>query len=127
MNNKTKTLTKDDLERFHGSEKGYPAPCGRIYTEGVRHVIEAGGAWWLVADIAVFSKRADVADPCGGFQIWTLKTIVGPRGVRSATLTCVPDEGEPSVFQHVYWVTDFPLDQIDVLVIGNTIMLPSEY
>ena len=127
MSVEEKTLTKESLDQFHGCEKAYPAPGGRIYTEGVRHVIEAGGAWWLITDIAVYGGEADVAGPCGGFQLWTLKTHDRPNGVRSATLTCVPDEGKSPLFRHEYTVTDFPLDEIDILVIGDTILLPSEY
>jgi hypothetical protein len=39
----------------------------------------------------------------------------------------VPDEGEEPVFRNEYWVTDFPLHEIDIWVVGDVILLPSEY
>jgi hypothetical protein len=51
----TKTLTKADLAHFTGSEHWYSHGLVRsvLYTDGARHVAEAGGAYWLLDEIAL--------------------------------------------------------------------------
>src|SRR5208337_2197669 len=49
MTTTTKTLTKADLAQFTGSETWYRHALVRdvLFTDGARHVADAGGAYWL--------------------------------------------------------------------------------
>ena len=128
-------LTKDELNRFTGSTSLFRHTFGRVtYTEGVQHLAEAGGAYWLVDAIAshltsrAFNEAAQADPRVRLMHFWHLAV----REDDSATLTAVPDGGEPAfVTQEIEW-TDFPLDSADVWAAANelggfTLMLPGEY
>ena len=90
-----KTLSESDLRQFTGSETWYKHALvpGIVYTDGARYVAQAGGAYWLLDEIALANahepkvKREE-------FQSW--KLVVLPRGEyeqplrrqRGAILTC---------------------------------------
>jgi hypothetical protein len=117
-----KTLTKEDLRQFTGSEKWYRHSIARkvLYTEGAKHVAECGGAYWLIDEIAFAQAIRQVASE--GFQLWKLK--VSPD--QSATLAC-EDGNSKIVFSKGIEFTDFPLDEIAFYFTDNVLMLPSEY
>lgn len=51
----TATLTTADLRQFNGSENWYRHSLNRdiLYTDGAQYVAEAGGAYWLLDEIAL--------------------------------------------------------------------------
>jgi len=119
----TKTLNKDDLAQFTGSENWYRHGINRnvLYTDGAQHVAEHGGAYWLLDEIAIaqlYNKRVATEE----FQSWKLTV----RPDRTATLAC--DDGiDHIVFTKEIELTDFPLDEITLYFVNNIIHLPSEY
>ena len=119
----TKTLSKNDLAQFTGSENWYRHGINRnvLYTDGAQHVAEHGGAYWLLDEIAIIQpyNKAVAAEE---FQVWKLAV----RPDRTATLTC--DDGNGNiVFTKEIEHTDFPLDEIKLYFTNNVIHLPSEY
>lgn len=126
----TKTLTEGSLRQFTGSESFFRHWCNRafIYTEGVQHVAEHGGALWLIDEIAL-ANRYEPKVSSERFQHWTL-TVADDH---TATLAC--DDGNGSgVFCKTLEFTDFPLPQIEFFACENefgpkhfTLMLLSEY
>ena len=50
-----KTLTQPDLWQFSGSTTWYQHSLNKdvLYTEGAQYVAEAGGAYWLLDEIAL--------------------------------------------------------------------------
>jgi hypothetical protein len=119
----TKTLTKADLIQFTGSENWYRHAMARdvLYTDGVKYVAGTGGAYWLIDEI-VFAQRFDKLLAAEEFQLWTLTV----NSDRAATLTCEDGNGGV-VFTKAIEYTDFPLAEITLYFITNTILLPSEY
>ncbi len=117
-----KTLTKEDLSQFTGTEQWYRHGIARnvLYTDGAKHVAESGGAYWLLDEIAFAQSVRPVA--AEAFQVWKLK--VNPD--HSATLTC--DDGDSNIrfLKHIEF-TDFPLEEIAIYFTDKVIMLPSEY
>jgi len=117
------TLTRADLAQFTGSTEWFRHPLNQqvVFTEGARHLAEAGGAYWLLDEIALAQQHipAVAAEP---FQAWQLS--VWPN--RSAKLTC-GDGNRHTVFSKAIPYTDFPLVSVDLYFIDNTILLPSEY
>ena len=56
----TKTLTKPDLAQFTGSETWWRHALVRdvLFTDGAKHVADAGGAYWLLDEIALAQRAA---------------------------------------------------------------------
>ena len=103
---------------------GRPARRGLLgrhaEADGVQHVAEAGGAYWLVDEIAFAQSIPAVT--AEEFQTWRLK--VNPD--QTATLACDDGNGR-IVFSKEIEYTDFPLDEISLYFTNNVMMLPSEY
>src|SRR5438128_1345722 len=119
----TNTLSKSDLAGFTGSLEFYRHPLNPrvVYSEGARHVAQAGGAYWLLDEIAIiqpYDRRIAAEE----FQVW--KLVVRPD--RTATLTC-EDGNYNVVFTRQIEFTDFPLDEITLWFANDTIYLPSEH
>ena len=120
----TKTLTKDDLRQFTGSEQWYRHGINRsvLFTDGAKYVADTGGAYWLLDEIALaqcHNKRVAGEE----FQLWKLSVNLDQH---TAMLTC--DDGNGNiVFRKKIAFTDFPLEEISLYFCNNTIHLPSEY
>ena len=122
-NNTRHSLTKADLAQFIGTEHWYRHNLNPkvTYTDGARHVAQAGGAYWLLDELALAQayQKEVAATP---FQKWTLKV----REDCTAILTC--EDGDLQlVFTKELTFTDFPLDEISFYVIDNVILLTREY
>jgi len=115
-------LTAQDLAQFTGTEQWYRCALNRklLYTDGVRHVAEHGGAYWLIDEIICVQLIRSVA--AESFQFWQL--VVGAD--RSAMLTCEDGNGA-LVYQKRIPFTDFPLQRIAFYFTGGVLLLPSEY
>ena len=115
-----KTLTKDDLRRFTGDDHVFRHPMlNKRYTEGVRHVAEAGGAYWLL-DI-VFSHQIDPKAKAEEFQVWRLKREGG-----GCIVWMTDGNSETPVIRQDVEFTDFPLDEIMFFYENDTLCLPAE-
>ena len=117
------TLTKADLAQFTGTEYWYCHGLVRsvLFTDGAKYVADAGGAYWLLDEIALaqrFEKRVSGEE----FQLWRLTL----KKDQAALLVCEDGNGE-KLFSKSIPYTDFPLDEISFYYINNTILLPSEY
>ena len=92
-----------------------------LFTDGAKHVADAGGAYWLLDEIAL-AQRSEKAVAAEEFQVWTL--TVKPD--HTATLTCDDGNGHV-VFTKAIEFTDFPVEEITLWFANNTIYLPSEH
>lgn len=118
----TKTLTKSDLRHFTGTEQTYRHGLARhiVYTDGVRHVAEAGEAYWMIDKIACAQVERRYAER--PFQRWSMTV----REDQTATLFCTDGNGV-TISEEKIPFTDFPLDSITFYVTDRTILLTSEY
>lgn len=118
-----KRLNAADLEQFTGSESFYRHSINRkvVFTEGAHHVAEAGGAFWLLDEIALIQPY-DMRVAATPFQAWTLTV----RDDRTATLDCA-DGNNNVVFTKEIAFTDFPLKTITLWFANHTIYLPREH
>jgi hypothetical protein len=105
------------LQQFTGTEQHFRHWSGRLlYTDGVKHMAERAGAYWLIDLVASYqSEHRDV-----WFQVWDLKAkdragVVTMRG-----------DSEVLVKQELEY-TDFPLESLRVFVADGVLLLPSEY
>jgi hypothetical protein len=118
-----KPLNNSDLRQFTGSETWYRHGVNRkvTFTDGAKYVADAGGAYWLLDEIALiqpYDKRVAAEE----FRVWKLKV----RPDHTATLSCEDGNGN-TVFTKEIEFTDFPLDEIALFFANNVIHLPSEY
>jgi hypothetical protein len=69
----TKTLTKADLIQFTGSEHWHRHAMVHdvLYTDGVKHVAETGGAYWLIDEIT-FAQHGNTRLAAEEFRSWKL-------------------------------------------------------
>lgn len=118
----TKTLTKSDLNQFTGTERIYRHSLVRsiVYTDGVRHVAQAGEAYWLIDKIACAQLEPRHREQA--FQRWSLTVSAD----HSAELTCTNGNGT-TISTEIIAFTDFPLEFIAFYVSDYTILLTSEY
>lgn len=119
----THTLKQDDLANFYGSENWYRHGLVRsvLFTDGAKYVADAGGAYWLLDEIALaqkFEKKVAAQE----FQLWRLTV----KDDHTATLVCEDGNGRV-VLSKLIPFTDFPLSEIVLYFVNNVIHLPSEY
>lgn len=117
------TLQASDLCRFTGTAQWYRHPLMRdvLYTDGAKHVAEAGAAYWLLDEIAL-AQRFTPSLAAEAFQSWTLR--LSEEG--SAVLTCT-DGNDRALLRKRIPFTDFPLPEITLFYANRTILLPSEW
>lgn len=127
----TAILTEYSLSQFIGTFNYWQGNYPFKYTDGVRHLAEAGRAYWLLDAIGSwqFDKRVSRDESLAGYQFWTLTV----REDRSALLVCKRDQDDIVIEQEIPF-TDFPLKNIRLYLIGmswyrdgGVLMLPSEY
>ncbi len=113
----TRTLTQADLDQFISTEQYYQHWMKQIkFTDGVKYMVEAGGAFWLIDVIASYRRK----EP---FQIWELKV----KPDKSCVVTMREDTGQPTKVRQKILYTDFPLETIKLYLIDGVLLLPSEY
>jgi hypothetical protein len=111
------------LRQFTGSEHWYRHALNRniLFTDGAKYVADAGGAYWLLDEIALIQPY-DTRVAAEEFQVWNLAV----RPDSTATLTCTDGNGN-LVFTKELEYTDFPLEEIELYFTNNVIYLPSEH
>ena len=119
----THTLKRDDLANFYGSENWYRHGLVRsvLFTDGAKYVSDAGGAYWLLDEIA-FAQKFVKKVAAEEFQLWRLTV----EEDRSAALVCEDGNGRRVFSKHIEY-TDFPLAEIKLYCTDNTVLLPSKY
>lgn len=119
----TKTLSKDDLAQFTGTERWYRHGIVRdvLFTDGAKHVADTAGAYWLLDEIAL-AQRHEPRVAGEEFQIWKLTVHPDQR----ATLVCDDGDGNIVHTKEIEY-TDFPLDEIRLYYTAHVILLPNEY
>lgn len=117
-------VLEHELSHYTGDGDQYRHWTGRIrFTEGVRHLAERAGAYWLI-DLVASHQSRKVVQACGGFQVWTLEVDLQKR---SAVATCRRDAGEPAIVRQRIPFTDFPMAVVKLWLDGPVLMLPTEY
>jgi hypothetical protein len=95
------------------------------YSEGVKHVAEEGGAYWLIDAILISSKCKRLQQKCAGLEFWTL-TVKDKAAVLTCTDGGIGGEKENVVYTQQIEYTDFPLDTITLYNDGGILCLPGE-
>jgi len=110
------------LDQCIGTEQYWAHWTKRIkFTDGVKIMAEAAGAYWLVDAVASWNRKE-------AFQVWELHVDRSPdRDEPMAILTMIEDTNQPELVRQEITYTDFPLDYIKLYLIDGVLLLPSEY
>jgi len=111
-----------ELKQFSGSEQFYRNPLFQkfVYTEGVKHLAEQAGAYWLIDHI--FSNQYDLYLSVEEFQVWKITV----QEDDSASIQ-VEDGNGRMIKTYELGFTDFPLHEFELWFINGALLLPNEY
>ncbi len=118
---------REYIANCNGTENYYRHAISRVvYTDGVKVVAEAAGAFWLI-DVILSHQNDRRLAKCQGIQVWRLVRDQKGNGV---TVTC--DDGgigenkaKVVLSQHIEY-TDFPKDVDVVFFLENNVLLLRE-
>tara|TARA_R110000744_G_scaffold243283_2_gene360208 strand:+ start:551 stop:1060 length:510 start_codon:yes stop_codon:yes gene_type:complete len=126
MNFKTIQL-KERLQHFNGSLVLYQIPLIKTkFTEGIRYLAQAGNCFWLVTDTSVVAKS--LVDKSRFISIDFRKFTEEEKSTMGYEAKIDYSDGNGHIYEtHKYHLNNFPLDEIRLFFVEDTLMLPSEY
>ena len=117
----------ETLAHFQATGSLYQLPiCGTLYTDGIRYLAQTAKAYWLLTDASVMGKS--LMDKSYFVTVDFKRSTAAEREKIGcdATITYSDGNGNKLTQQH-YQITDFPLDELRLYFVDNTLLLPSEY
>ena len=119
MTNTTNLI--NELKQFSGTEQWYRNPlfptC--LYTDGVKYLAEQAGAYWLLDYIFSNQNLKEIKEQ--EFQVWIINVE------DSKAIIKVEDGKDNLIKEFKISYTDFPLKELSLWFVNNTLLLPSEY
>ena len=116
-----------ELQQFRGSELVYTLPLFHYkYTEGVHYLAEQAACYWMLTDIAAVVKRFRAKH---GFIVAIFKRYCeeDQRRIHKEAVITYGEGNGITLFEQEYDLTDFPLDELRLFFVDDTLMLPNEY
>tara|TARA_R110000744_G_scaffold133921_2_gene242656 strand:+ start:735 stop:1115 length:381 start_codon:yes stop_codon:yes gene_type:complete len=118
---------KEGLQHFHGTEMFYSIPLLRTrFTDGLKYLSEVAECFWLITDTSVIAKSLKNRS-----EFITIDFKRLPKEQQDLTgyeAEIIYTDGNDTILEKQgYHVTDFPLDELRLFFVNNTLMLPSEY
>jgi len=119
-----------ELELFIAQANGFETHyrhslTGMSYSEGVKHIADEAGAYWLIDAILISSKCRKLQQKCNGLEFWTL-TVKDGAAVLVCTDGGMNGEKAKAVYSQTIPYTDFPLAEITLYNDGGVLCLPGE-
>ncbi|MFL1012564.1 DUF6876 family protein [Flavisericum labens] len=124
---KKANIINERLQYFNGSEVFYQIPLLRTrFTDGIKYLADAAECFWLVTDSSVVAKS--LRDRSSWVTIDFKRLPKDKREASGYEAEIIYSDGNDNVLErHGYNVTDFPLDELRLFFVNDTLMLPSEY
>src|SRR5680860_243814 len=118
---------KEGLQHFHGSEVLFQIPLLKTrYTDGLKYLADETACYWLITDTSVIAKSLTNRSRFITIDFKRLSEDKQDYTGHEAVITY--SDGNGNVFEkHGYGITDFPLDELRLYFVNDTLMLPSEY
>lgn len=118
---------KEGLQQFQGSEIFYQIPLIRTrFTTGLKYLANAAECFWLITDVSIIAKSL-----MNRSQFITIDFKRLPKGKQDFLgyeAEIIYSDGNDNILEtHRYNFTDFPLDELRLFFVDNTLMLPNEY
>jgi len=126
MNTKITDL-RTNLQQFCGTERFFKLPLIQTrFTDGVHYLAQKAECFWLITDASVIAKS--LIDKSYFITVDFKRLSEEERKLRGCEAIITYGDGNDTILEtHRYSVTDFPLDEIRLYFVDNTLMLPSEY
>ncbi|WP_417885067.1 DUF6876 family protein [Zunongwangia sp.] len=118
---------KERLQYFTGTEMFYRIPLLRThFTDGLKYLSEVAECFWLIMDTSVIAKSLMNRSE---FVTIDFKRLPKEKQDYSGyEAEIIYSDGNDNILEkHGYRATDFPLDELRLFFLNDTLMLPSEY
>ena len=105
----------------------YQIPLLRTrFTDGLKYLANVADCFWLITDTSVIAKSLKYRSE---FITIDFKRLSKKKQeVTGYEAEIIYTDGNDTVLEkHGYIVTDFPLDELRLFFVNDTLMLPSEY
>ncbi|WP_421806095.1 DUF6876 family protein [Flagellimonas sp.] len=96
------------------------------YTEGIQYLAQSANAFWLLTDASVMGKSLSDKSRFITIDFKRYTPVEVETYGYDAVITYTDGNGNTLALQQ-YHFTDFPLEQIRLFFVDNTLLLPSEY
>lgn len=118
---------QNGLKHFNGSELFFQIPLLQTrYTNGLKYLANVAKCYWLITDASVIAKS--LMSKSYFITIDFKKLTDAKQDYTGYEAEMIYSDGNGNIFEtHRYNVTDFPLDELRLFFVNNTLMLPSEY
>ena len=118
---------KEGLQHFHGSEMFYQIPLIRTrFTNGLKYLANVAECFWLITDVSVIAKS--LLNRSHFITIDFKRLSEEEQDYTGYEAEIIYGDGNGNIFEtHRYNFTDFPLDELRLYFVDNTLMLTSEY
>lgn len=118
---------KERLQYFTGTEMFYSLPLIRTrFTDGLKYLTEVAECFWLITDASVIAKS--LMNQSEFITVDFKRLSEDKQDFIGYEAEIVYSDGNDNVLEtHRYNATDFPLDELRLFFVNDTLMLPSEY
>ena len=117
----------EGLQHFHGSETIFQIPLTRTrYTNGIKYLANAAECFWLITYASIIAKS--LMDKIYFNFIDFKRLSPEEQDAIGHEAVIIYSDGNDNVLEkHKCNFTDFPLDELRLFFVDNTLMLPNEY
>jgi hypothetical protein len=118
---------KEGLQHFHGTEMFYQIPLLKTrFTDGLKYLSEVAECFWLITDTSVIAKN--LMNRSEFITIDFKRLHKEKQDFTGYEAEIIYSDGNDTILEKQrYRVTDFPLDELRLFFVNDTLMLPSEY
>tara|TARA_R110001583_G_scaffold49447_4_gene154869 strand:+ start:2180 stop:2560 length:381 start_codon:yes stop_codon:yes gene_type:complete len=117
----------EGLQHFHGSEMFYQIPLIQTrFTNGLNYLAQVAECFWLITDTSVIAKS--LMNKSHFITIDFKRLSKEKQDSTGYEAEMIYSDGNGNILEtHRYHLTDFPLDELRLFFVNDTLMLPSEY
>ena len=118
---------KEGLQHFHGTEIFFQIPLLRTrFTDGLNYLANVADCFWLITDTSVIAKS--LMNRSEFITIDFKRLPEEKQEIIGFEAEIIYTDGNDNILEkHGYRATDFPLDELRLFFVNDTLMLPSEY
>ncbi|MDO7172544.1 DUF6876 family protein [Mariniflexile sp. AS56] len=118
---------KAGLQHFHGTEMFYQIPLLRTrFTDGLKYLANVADCYWLITDTSMVAKS--LMNRSEFITIDFKRFSEEKQIITGYEAEIIYTDGDDTILdKQGYRVTDFPLDELRLFFVNDTLMLPSEY
>lgn len=118
---------KSALQHFNGTEMFYSMPIAKSkFTDGLKYLAEVAQCFWLITDASIIGNS--LKDKSYFITIDFKRLSIEEQENQQCEAVVIYSDGNDNILKTQKYVsTDFPLDELRLFYVDNTLMLPSEY